>query len=86
MNLKKHQQQNHLKNFNIKYLPNKSKDTLVPKEKIHNIARFSCELCKISYKKKDNLKRHIKSKHSTMSEALLDKLTKKTKAKNTQTS
>ena len=48
---KKNQQQNVLKNyFNSKYLPNKSK------ERIHNFARFSCELCKIPTRKKTILK------------------------------
>ena len=65
------------KSLDRKNLQFKSKDALVPQEKTNDIARYSCELCTITYKKKDNLKRHIKLKHSTMSVALLDKLTKK---------
>ena len=63
--------------FDRRYLQFKSKDALVTQEKPHDIARFSCELCTITYKKKDNLKRHIKLKHSSMSELLMDKLTMK---------
>jgi uncharacterized Zn-finger protein len=45
---------------------------LVAHEKTHDNAQYACEFCSIAFKRKDNLKRHIKSKHSTMS--IIDKL------------
>ena len=65
------------KSLEENYLQYYSKDDLVSQEKTHNIAQYSCELCRITYKKKDNFKRHIKLKHSSISEVLMDKLTKK---------
>ena len=47
-------------------------DALVAHEKTHDNAQYACEFCSIAFKRKDNLKRHVKSKHSTMS--MIDKL------------
>ncbi len=43
----------------------KNKDSLVAHEKTHDTAQFKCSApgCSVAFKRRDNLKRHIKSKH-----------------------
>jgi uncharacterized Zn-finger protein len=42
----------------------KSKDALVAHENTHANLTYACQLCDVSYTRKDNLKRHFKEKHS----------------------
>ena len=41
----------------------KNKDAWVSHESSHDNPQYSCELCDVSYTRKDNLKRHMKDKH-----------------------
>ena len=41
----------------------KNRDALCSHESSHDHTQYSCELCDVSYTRKDNLKRHIKDKH-----------------------
>ncbi len=41
----------------------KNKDAWVSHESSHDKPQFACQLCDVSYTRKDNLKRHMKDKH-----------------------
>ena len=49
-----------------------NKDAWVSHESSHENLQFSCEYCDVSYTRKDNLKRHMKDKHTKLS--MLDKV------------
>ena len=44
----------------------KNKDAWVSHQSSHDNPQFSCQFCDVSYTRKDNLKRHMKDKHSKM--------------------
>ncbi len=54
----------------------KNKDAWVSHESTHSNPQFPCEQCDVVYTRKDNLKRHIKDKHSSKSSPIAQDLPK----------
>lgn len=50
----------------------KNKDAWVSHESTHTNPQYPCEFCDVVYTRRDNLKRHLKDKHTKLS--LLDKV------------